>query len=301
MFQEDLKKYVQDNPRLVKMRESSLHKGLYVLKYSKQVFFKNSWNSYLEECRGAVVDSDFNLISYPFTKIYNYKIERRAPTISGDTIVTAFRKINGFMGAISWYRGDLLISTTGSLDSDYVNMIRELIISKYNYQDWELVFSRTDLQNMTLMFEVCHRNDPHIIPENEGLYLLGYRENTWHSKVGYNNSTLKELASELGCYSPVCVVAPMSEVEKMASECDHEGFVVYTEDGLSTKIKSPYYLIQKWVARNPNTDKIMREDFKNSIDEEYHGLVDYIRENIVQYTEMDEQKRLKWIRDFFSR
>lgn len=301
MFQEELKQYVMDNPRLVKARESSKYPSLYVLKYSKHVFFKNSWNDYLEECRGVVVDKDFNLISYPFTKIYNYGIESRAPKIKADTKVTAYRKVNGFMGAISWYNKDLLISTTGSLDSDYVEMIRELINKMYNYQDWCLVFSRTDMENMTFMFEVCHKNDPHIIPEKEGLYLLGYRENSWHSKVNPNSFVLRELATELGCYTPECIVTNMEQLQILTKECKHEGYVLYTDDGISTKIKSPYYLINKWVARNPRTDKIMREDFKNSVDEEYHDLIDAIRLNIAEYTSMDEQSRLEWCRKFFEK
>ena len=299
-FQNELREYVTNNPKLVKMRESDKFPGLFVLKYSKQVFYKNSWNDYLEECRGAVIDSDFNLVSYPFTKIYNYGIESRAPKIHRDTKVTAYRKVNGFMGSISWRNKDLLISTTGSLDSDYVEMIRDLIEAKYNYQDWCLIFSRRDLENMTFMFEVCHRNDPHIIPEKEGLYLIGYRENSWHSVVRPEIFTLRDLASELGCYTPECTVTNMGRLQEMAKECRHEGYVFYTDEGVSAKIKSPYYLINKWVARNPNTDKILREDFKKSVDEEYHGLIDHIRVNIEEYTSMSEQDRLAWCRSYFE-
>jgi len=77
----------------------------------------------------------------------------------------------------------------------------------------------------------------------------------------------------------------------------HEGFVFYDEHNVSAKIKSPYYLTSKWVSRNPRTDKLMREDFKQQIDEEYYPLVDAIRENIAAYTAMDEQARLAWVRE----
>ena len=224
MFQSELRQYVLDNPRLVKMRQSDRYPGLSVLKYSKRVFFDNSWNDFLEECRGAVIDNNFNLISYPFTKIYNWGIERRAPVVAPDTKVTAFRKVNGFMAAVSWYEGDLLISTTGSLDSEYVDMVRELIQSKYNYQDWCLFFGRRDMENMTFMFEVCHRNDPHIIPEKEGLYLLGYRENVWHSPVLHDGFMLRELSAELGCFAPECIVTNMARLQELAKEVRHEGF-----------------------------------------------------------------------------
>jgi hypothetical protein len=79
----------------------------------------------------------------------------------------------------------------------------------------------------------------------------------------------------------------------------HEGFVFYDENGVGSKIKSPYYLTSKWVARNPRTDKLvdMKNDIKQNLDEEYYPLVDAIRANIVEYTAMDEQARLAWVRE----
>ena len=302
MFRDELREYVRKNSQSVKMRESAVYPGLYVLKYSKKVFYKNSWDNFLEECRGAVVDQDFNLIAYPFKKIYNFGIESRAPSIDVDTKVTAFRKVNGFMASVTWYRGDLLISTTGSLDSDYVDMVRKMIREQYNYEDWCLVFSRSDMQGVTFMFECCHVDDPHIVPERPGMYLLGFRENVWGSRVQYDSFTLRDLAKELGCYTPECVISNMGRIQELTKECRHEGYVVYTDDGRSTKIKSPYYLVNKWVARNPRTDKLvdLKNDIKRSIDEEYHGLIDYIRENIVEYTAMTEQQRLEWVRNYME-
>ena len=65
---------------------------------------------------------------------------------------------------------------------------------------------------------------------------------------------------------------------------------------------SPYYLTSKWVARNPRTDKLvnLQNDIKHNLDEEYYPLVDAIRANIVEYTAMDEQARLAWVRKFLE-
>jgi hypothetical protein len=88
----------------------------------------------------------------------------------------------------------------------------------------------------------------------------------------------------------------------MTKKVKHEGFVFYTEDGRSAKIKSPYYLTSKWVARNPRTEKLtdLKRDIKHNLDEEYYPLVDAIRENIEEYTAMDEQARLAWVRNFVT-
>ena len=111
MNQTDLKEFVLANPKLVSMKPAG--EGIFVLKYSKRVFYDNLWNDFLEECRGTIVDADFNVVSRPFTKIYNYGVEAKAPVLSDNTLVTAYRKVNGFMVAMTWYNGDILVSTTG--------------------------------------------------------------------------------------------------------------------------------------------------------------------------------------------
>ena len=299
MFQDELKKYVESSG-LVNMKPAG--DGIYVLKYKKKVFYDNLWNDYIAECRGTIVDSDFNIVSYPFTKIYNYGIEKAAPVLSDDTEVLAYRKVNGFMVAVTFHRGDVLVSTTGSTDSDYVDMAREMMLKHLCWEDWQIALNGYDLQDLTFMFECVHPDDPHIIPEEAGMYILGYREKSWGSRVGHDPNVLHDLRSLFNCYLPEYHRVTMAELKTMAKECRHEGFVFYTADGVSAKIKSPYYLTSKWVARNPRTDKLvdLKRDIKHNLDEEYFGLVDAIRANIVQYTEMDEQARLAWVRNYME-
>jgi hypothetical protein len=274
--------------------------GIYVLKYKKKVFYDNLWNNYIAECRGSIVDADFNLVTYPFTKIYNYGIEKEAPVLPDWTPVIAYRKVNGFMVACTWYNDDVLVSTTGSTDSDYVTMAKEMMLTHQSWADWQLAFSNSDMRGLTVMFECVHPNDPHIIPEKVGMYVLGYRENKWGSKVMHDPFFLQDFARMLNCFTPESTTTNMARLEQMAKECKHEGYVAYTDDGVSFKIKSPYYLTNKWVARNPRTDKLMREDFKKQIDEEYYPLLSAIQADIEAYTEKTEQERLAWVREFLS-
>lgn len=297
MFRDELQEYVYANPKLVSMKLAG--NGIYVLKYKKKVFYDNLWNQYIAECRGSIVDTDFNLVSYPFTKIYNYGIEKEAPVLTDDTKVTAFRKVNGFMVAVTVYNGELLVSTTGSTDSDYVVMAKEMMAIHAPLADWQMILGTADNEGMTFMFECVHPKDPHIIPEKSGMYLLGYRENEWNSKVGHDPYVLMDLARMLNCHYAESITTNMARLKQLAKECRHEGYVFYTDEGVSAKIKSPYYLTSKWVARNPRTDKLvdLKNDIKHNLDEEYYPLVDAIRANIVEYTAMDEQARLAWVRE----
>ena len=296
MFKEtgqDIKQFVENNGHLVTMRETS-YPGVYVLKYKKTVFFKNLWNEFLEECRGTLVDIDFNIVSRPFTKIYNYGIESRSPILPETTKITAIRKVNGFMVAVTLYNNDILVSTTGSTDSDHVKMALELIDhNKYKKvcQDWP---------NYTFMFECVHPNDPHIIPEESGMYLLGWRSNAWNSAIEYSQMTAGLLAQYLDCRFVNCAETTVGELLKEVKQVRHEGFVFYSADGISAKIKSPYYLVKKFVARNPNTTKLLDAHVKEKIDEEYYPLIDFIQANIEEFTALNEQNRLLYVRAFLG-
>lgn len=301
MNKDELKEFVLNNPKLVSMKPAG--DGIFVLKYRKSVFYDNLWNDFLEECRGTIVDADFNVVSRPFTKIYNYGVEAKAPVLSDNTLVTAYRKVNGFMVAMTWYNGDILVSTTGSTQNDYVDYAKEMMLKHQCWADWQMEIHTA--KGMTLMFECVHPNDPHIVPEDAGMYFLGHRENTWDSKVEMYGVSVSNWAQNyalscLKCNYAESYVLPLSELVAKSKQVKHEGFVAYTEDGQAFKIKSPYYLTNKWVARNPRTDKLMREDFKKQIDEEYYPLLAAIQADIESYTAKTEQERLAWVRNYLE-
>jgi hypothetical protein len=179
-------------------------------------------------------------------------------------------------------------------------MAKQMMLTHMSWPDWQLAFNRVDMDNLTVMFECVHPDDPHIVPEKAGMYVLGYRDNTWGSKIGHHRSILEGLAVGFNCHVPEHYGVTLSELKQMTRECRHEGFVFYTEDGVSAKIKSPYYLTAKWVARNPRTDKLLTQQFREQIDEEYYPLLEHIRNNIEAYTVLDEQARLAWVRNYME-
>jgi hypothetical protein len=156
------------------------------------------------------------------------------------------------------------------------------------------------MQGLTVIFECVHPDDPHICPEKAGMYVLGLRDNKWCSRIGHSPEVLEIMRTVFNCYVPEVYRVSLGELKQMTKECRHEGYVFYTQDGVSAKIKSPYYLTSKWVARNPNTDKLMREDFKQQIEEEYYPLLAAIQTDIEAYTAKTEQARLVWVRNYLE-
>lgn len=286
---DSMKEFVLSNPKIVIRKE--LADNMYLLKYKRKVFYDNLWNEHLEECRGTIVDKDFNIISLPFRKIYNYGIESRAPRPSLDTEVTAYRKVNGFMVAMTYYKGEVLVSTTGNIEGLFPDRAKEFLTDAL--KDYVLMY-----RDYTHLFECVHRDDPHIIPEFEGLYYLGKRLKKWGSAVTHTDSEV-----DGGCPSAFWVPPLRMTLGKLIERVKNnkqEGFVFYTDSGISAKFKTPYYLTQKFLARNTDTSKLMKSNVKNYVDEEYYPLVDHVQANIEEFTLLDEQSRLAWIRNYLE-
>lgn len=292
-----LRAFVEANPKLVTRRESTKYPGLYVLKYTRKVFYDALWNDLLEECRGLVLDADWNVVVQPFRKIYN-RFERNTD-IDRDEMVEWVCKVNGFMGAMTNVPGyGLVVSTTGSLDSPFVEMAEKYVTPAIR----EFVESTT---GTTWIFEVCDANDPHIIVEDLGLHLIGGRGISQEFELFMTGEEdLDAIAKEIGVMRPWHGTCRFSDVVAMSKRCEHEGYVVY---GLTSntvlKIKSPYYLVAKFLARMKSEkflERTANPEFKKTIDEEYYPLVDHLVANKDSYTLLDEQGKLQVIRAFLT-
>ena len=279
------------NNDLIIRKQSQRYPELSVLKYHRKVFYDNLWTDELEEARGHVVDQDGNIVALPFRKIYNYGVEARAPKLSLDEVVYWQRKINGFMLAVSLYKDELLFSTTGSLDSDFVDMGRSMFDSE------QLAWLKSRLQTgpsvnvKTILFEIVHPDDPHIIPEQPGAYLLATR--------GVGELQRPFVMKHAPFLMPQNGMAKFDDVLQEVKLVQHEGFVIYTYDGKqSTKIKSPFYLFNKFVARTSG-EKILNLR-KSHVDEEFYSVVDWIDSNREWFAALDEQSRLRELRAYFT-
>jgi hypothetical protein len=283
---------------LIVRKESKRWPGLFVKKYSNRVFFDNLWhkNEELLEARGHVETKDGRIVIRPFTKIFN-RFEN-GTDIDLDELCVSVCKVNGFMAACTWVDDicDVIVSTTGSLDSDFVRLAETHIndnIKGYIKSLWPIVRG-------TYMFEICDPADPHIIPEQAGAYLIGFRphdEQGPYFSTPERETTLDRMAAGMGVRRPSWGVAKFETVVNAARSCDHEGFVVYGQTSKTAlKIKSPYYLTLKAGARRK---EIMSLD-KSKIDEEFYPLVDHLIAMGESFTALSEQDRLNYMRDFLK-
>lgn len=261
------------------VRKKTYDNGLSVLKYHNKVFYKNLWSKdkRLLDCRGIVVDSDDNIVVYPFTKVFN--LGENGTSIPSDTSFVLPEKINGFMAAASMWNGELIVSTTGTLDSDYAMMARRWI-TKDGVPDIP--------SDYTVMFEICDKSDPHIVNEQEGAYLIGCRKNVIGSDL-LSERQLDKLNNVFTRKSGTNYIRPpwsiLGRHDLLISvrNCQKEGVMVRDIETGKTlcKIKSPHYLTKKFFMRmSPkNIEKMYDKcgDIKQRVDEEYYDLLEYIQ------------------------
>ncbi len=293
-FPQEFVDFVNENPKLVSRRESIRYPGLFVLKYSRKVFYDALWNDYLEECRGTVVDKDWNVVILPFRKIYNRG--ENGMDFPLDLKVEKVEKINGFMAAATYVEGHgVVVSTTGSLDSDFVSMAEKWLMPSI------IPWIEERGHGFTWLFEICDPSDPHIIKELPGVYLIGARLIEYGGMSSEDD--LDYVALRMGVKRPNHIKLSFKTVLEHAKNYQREGYVVRGDNGQSLKIKSPYYLLTKFIARANNSkfEDIMNGNFDKTIDEEFYPLLAHLRKHRGNVMNMTEQDRIKYIGDFFGK
>ena len=269
------------------------YKGLSVLKYSRKVFYDNLWHldDRLLECRGTVVDEDDNIIVLPFKKVLIFG--ENVKYVDPDREVVVPDKINGFMAAATMTKKyGLIVSTTGTLDSDYSKLARKWVD---NLQKDYMV------EGLTYLFEICDKADPHIVEEKEGAYLIGVRRirDGFLSSEDYTDM----FALSLGAVRPSVGVMKFKDIP----DTKKEGFMVRDAKTHETlcKLKSPHYLAKKALMRvgKAKVDTLYNntEEFKKRLDEEFYDFVDWLKENIdiEIWRNYNDQQRRKIIEGFY--
>ena len=250
-------------------------------KYHRRVMYDYLWDTEpnLLECRGHVYDNrNGKLINAAPTKTFNYLENGHWAKKCITTTVRVFKKINGYMACASLYKGEVVVSTTGTTNSTYAQWAKELILP--------------DFQNevFTNLYEVVVEQDPHIVKEELGLHYLGSRTN------------------ETGVYYPGgdYKVMSLDQAIKLAKTDRGEGFMLYDSQGNCCKLKTDYYVGKKKLMRsNEKAVNLMYnqpEQYKNVLTLLVHPVVDtLIKEvNVETWKATSEQDRRKFIENIIG-
>jgi hypothetical protein len=296
---ETVKHYVE-NSNLVSVKTFDKFEGVSLLKYKNKVFYDNLWDDFLIDMRGTVVSEDYSQLVMPLRKIFNRG--ENGVDIDLDEEVIAVRKVNGFMFALTYIPevDRILPSTTGSLDSEFIDRGLKYVTKELAHKI--KAFYINSLINVTWIFEVVSPDDPHIIPEQEGLYLLEMREVAWNGGEVKDQELLDELAEIYQVKRPEWFKAKFGDIVKDLHLQKHEGFVVHSNN-VTLKLKSPFYLTTKFLGRMKDekfTNWLETGVLKEELDEEFYPLIDVLEKDKEKFLTFNQQERISFIREFLN-
>ena len=266
--------------------------ALTLFKYSSKAFFTPTvWDEYPELmlARDVVVGLDGNPVSQPFPRTFNY-LERETQLLS-ETNVVAVEKLNGFLVSTflhPYEPNQIVITCSGSFQGDYVEYVKTLLYDNGLYG--RVLTWLQEHRDTTLLWEAIHPEDPHIIqhePEDQGLYLIG----AGVLQAGFiSEEGLDAIAAILQTSRPAWFLCTFADAIAKSHQVEHEGFMIRlaTDGTFALKLKSPYYLRTKFLARlNAKKCKLMYnqpERFKQELDEAFWPLVDAVTSQVTQDT-----------------
>jgi predicted kinase len=294
-------------------RQLDASKLFRVFKYSKQTFWNNAWSTskWLLKARGIVLDAGGNIVSHPFDKVFNYLENGTGAHLPDATPVVVVDKLNGFLGIISAHplkRGELLVHTQGGFGGDFVQYIQDFLDGSTKGR----ILKFLARNNVTLMFEVLHKADPHIIEYGDdmmGLHLIGVR-GKGQADQAWQESAVDEAAAEMGLRRPAWRRTSFGELRGQIRDARTEGWMVRADtpaQDFLMKIKTPYYLSTKFLGRlsKARTKHLFGNpaDFKKTVDEEFYVVVDSLVSRYTQdeFLNLTDDERVAEVRQLINR
>lgn len=276
--------------------------GRVIIKYARKVFYNNLWLQHplLVEARGHVFDElTGQLLVAPPTKVFNLHENGAGTDIPGNKSVVIVRKVNGFLACVTFIGDEMLVSTTGSLDSDFVTMARKHL----EKLDWDRIGRP---EGVTFHFEICDQSDPHITFEIEGAYLIGQRSHSdLSSALEFH---LDDTAYQIKAMRPGHFAMAWTSVIERIKTAKHEGYMVrdWATGQTLVKLKSPHYLTKKFLMRMSSLKVVQmftdKEGLLKTADEEFYSVIHKITRyhTLETWGAMDDQERRRYIEAYFE-
>lgn len=272
----------------------SYEEGLYVLNYDQ---INSPKNDITTECRGLILDHDFNIVSRSFDRFFNYG--ENFATFNPDTAV-AYEKVDGSLIKIYNWDGIWYVSTRGTA------------FAESGVNGWNITFKDMVFKALVVTSEFEFQDKCNTWLNHTSTYICeitGVENRVVTRYNGYTLWLLRERDNETGNYYHVPqiitenfgFVEPSEFIFKTISDCletaKHlpdlqEGYVMY-ENGIPVcKVKSPAYVAVHHIRGEGLSPKRIAELVVIGEQEEYLNYFEEDREHFTPYVEMLEHTLL---------
>jgi RNA ligase len=205
---------------------------LFIYNYSPKTQYERIWNEWTIQCRGLIMDKNYQIIARPFKKFFNLEEHKQELIPQGDMTgaFEVYEKLDGSLGILYLYQNQYFIATRGSFDSEQALKATQMLYDKYAH-----VIPKF-LPNKTYLFEI-------IYPENRIVIDYGAAEELVLLAIIDNATGLDEPLTDIGLpivksYDGIRDL----DVLKTLEEDNKEGFVVKFASGFRVKVKFEEYV-----------------------------------------------------------
>ena len=215
---------------------------LTIWNYTEKVQYESLWDEVTLAARGLVTDGSGRVVARPFSKFFNVEEGKHTPTQDFEV----FEKMDGSLGIVFVYEGQVVYATRGSFASDQAKWMADWG-DRYN-------FSHIIVEGYTYLFEIIFAQN--MIVVNYGgesrLVLLGVikidtgEETSWDDLSTFDGWELVKRYDGISDYTTL----------KGMVKNNQEGFVVRFSNGDRVKIKGEEYLRLHRIMTNLSTTAI---------------------------------------------
>lgn len=199
---------------------------LWIYQYSQSTQYERNWNEVTKQCRGLILDKDYNIVAKPFSKFHN--IEEHLPEEIPNLPFDVYEKMDGSCGIGYFLNDKIYIATKGSFTSDQAIHANHILYTKYNH-----LVDKLD-KNKTYVWEI-------IYPENRIVCNYGNMDDLILLSI-IDNKTGEETLEDIGFpivkkYDGINDINSLKQLE----ENNKEGFVVKFSNNFRIKVKFSEY------------------------------------------------------------
>jgi RNA ligase len=256
---------------------------LTIWNYTEKVQYEGLWDEITLSCRGLVTDDRAVVYARPFKKFFNVEEGKHTPTSEFEV----FEKMDGSLGIMFKYNGEVICATRGSFASDQAVWMSKFA-KEYNYQD-------IIVDGFTYLFEIIYPENRIVVNygDQERLVLLGIIKTESGEELPYDDISFEG-------WDIVNKYDGIRDYSELKSKIDNnaEGFVVRFSNGDRMKIKGEEYLRLHKVMTNLSTTAVWEvlsnggsmDDLLKDVPDEFYGKVkEYEKSLIVQFNQLEEE------------
>lgn len=246
---------------------------IYIYNYSKTCSLEGKWNEATLQCRGVIVDKDYNVLARPFQKFFNYEEIEDKSTIPGGA-ATAFEKIDGSLGITYWIDDVPYIATRGSFKSDQAIHATKVLHEKYGREIEVIKHLR---HSHTFLFEIVYPENRIVVDygDMDDIILLAIINNT-NPENEIPISFYEKYFNTAKCYG---TFDNWLNLRESIAGNNREGFVLRFDNGFRLKMKyEDYFRLHR--LRTYLTKKHIFEFIETNRRDELQEMVDQFDEEI---------------------